>query len=180
MLGTGSVDWACAGVKGRSRLKMDGSFVRVLLGAATVLGLSGCRAKQPGRAQTAVITWTKHHVTIGGKVDQNPLKATDETIADGKDLFKSYCMVCHGLDGQNTGVPFAKTLDPPIPSLLSPQVQAYTDGQLHWIIQNGIAPSGMPPSDGEFSNDEVWSMVTYIRHLPPKGSLGVPVVYSGK
>ena len=75
---------------------------------------------------------------------------------------------------------FAKTLDPPIPSLTSPQVQAYTDGQLHWIIKNGIAPSGMPPSDGEFSNDEMWSMVMYIRHLPPKGSLGVPAVYSGK
>ena len=162
------------------QLRMDRSFVKVLLGVAAISGLSGCRATQPGKAQTAVITWTKHHVTIGGKSDKNPLKASDDTIADGKDLFKSYCMVCHGLDGQNTGVPFAKTLDPPIPSLASTQVQAYTDGQLRWIIKNGIAPSGMPPSDGEFSNDEMWSMVTYIRHLPPKGSLGVPAVYSGK
>ncbi len=159
---------------------MQRSFVWMTLGLAAILGLSGCKATQPGPAQTAVITWTKHHVTIGGKRDKNPLKVSDDTIADGKDLFKSYCMVCHGLDGQNTGVPFAKTLDPPVPSLASPQVQAYTDGQLRWIIRNGIAPSGMPPSDGEFSNDEMWSMVAYIRHLPPKGSLGVPAVYSGK
>ena len=159
---------------------MERSFVGALLSLAAISGLSGCRATQAGKAQTAVITWTKHHVTIGGRSDRNPLKTSEDTIADGKDLFKSYCMVCHGLDGQNTGVPFAKTLDPPIPSLTSPQVQAYTDGQLHWIIKNGIAPSGMPPSDGEFSNDEMWSMVTYIRHLPPQGSLGVPAVYSGK
>ncbi len=159
---------------------MDGRFVGALLVMVAASGLSGCKATQPGPAQTAVITWTKHHVTIGGKSDKNPLKPGDDTIADGKDLFKSYCMVCHGLDGQNTGVPFAKTLDPPIPSLASTQVQAYTDGQLRWIIKNGIAPSGMPPSDGEFSNDEMWSMVMYIRHLPPKGSLGVPAVYSGK
>ncbi len=164
----------------KMHLRMERSFVWVLLGAAAISGLSGCRATQPGTVQTAVITWTKHHVTIGGKRDKNPLKPSEDTIADGKDLFKSYCMVCHGLDGQNSGVPFAKTLDPPIPSLASAQVQAYTDGQLRWIIKNGIAPSGMPPSDGEFSNDEMWSMVMYIRHLPPKGSLGVPAVYIGK
>jgi len=88
-------------------------------------------------------------------------------------------MVCHGLDGQNTGVPFAATISPPVPSLALPQVQAYTDGQLKWIIENGIYPSGMPPSKGDFSNDEMWEMVLYIRHLPKAGSLGEPAVYNG-
>jgi hypothetical protein len=37
----------------------------------------------------------------------------------------------------------------------------------------------MPPSDGDFSDREMWSMVVYIRHLPRAGSLGVPKVYSG-
>jgi mono/diheme cytochrome c family protein len=144
-----------------------------------LLPLSGCRATPPSKAETKVAYWTKHHVTIRGKSDQNPLKATEDNIADGKDSFTSYCMVCHGLDGQNTGVPFADTLSPPIPSLASPQVQAYTDGQLKWIIKNGIWPSGMPPSNGEFSDREMWEMVLYIRHLPPKGSLGAPAVYRG-
>lgn len=88
-------------------------------------------------------------------------------------------MVCHGLDGQNTGVPFATQLSPPIPSLAGKEVQSYTDGQLLWIIKNGIYPSGMPGSNGEFSNTEMWEMVLYIRHLPPAGSLGVPAIYSG-
>ncbi len=144
------------------------------------LGLSGCKATQPGRTESKIATWTKLHVTVGGKKDVNPVKATAGNIDDGKQLFNSYCMVCHGLDGQNTGVPFANTLAPRVPSLASPEVQAYTDGQLKWIIQNGLYPSGMPPSEGEFSNDEMWQMVVYIRHLPPKGSLGVPSVYSGK
>jgi mono/diheme cytochrome c family protein len=144
-----------------------------------LLTLAGCRATPPSKAETKVATWTKHHITIHGKHDANPLKPTAENIADGQDSFTSYCMVCHGLDGQNTGVPFADTLSPPVPSLASPQVQAYTDGQLHWIIKNGIWPSGMPPSDGEFSDREMWEMVLYIRHLPPAGRLGAPKVYSG-
>jgi mono/diheme cytochrome c family protein len=145
----------------------------------STLLLAGCRATPPSPAETKVAYWTKHHITIGGKKDINPLKATEDNIQAGKDSFTSYCMVCHGLDGQNTGVPFATTVSPPVPSLALPQVQAYTDGQLKWIIKNGIYPSGMPPSDGDFSDREMWQMVLYIRHLPKAGSLGVPKVYGG-
>ena len=147
--------------------------------SAALLALLGCRATPPGRAETAVANWTKHHLTVHGKDDRNPLVATKENIADGKQAFTSYCMVCHGLDGQNTGVPFAKTMSPPVPSLASAEVQSYTDGQLKWIIKNGLYPSGMPPSNGDFSDEDMWQMVVYMRHLPPKGSLGEPAVYSG-
>jgi len=143
------------------------------------VALSGCRAKTPSHAEANVANWTKHHITIGGKKDINPIQATAENIDEGKQAFTSYCMVCHGLDGQNTGVPFATTISPPIPSLASAQVQSYTDGQLKWIIKNGIYPSGMPASNGDFSDREMWEMVLYIRHLPKAGSLGDPAVYSG-
>ncbi len=76
-------------------------------------------------------------------------------------------------------MPFAATIAPAVPSLASPQVQAYTDGQLKWIIKNGIYPSGMPPSAGDFGDEDMWAMVNYIRHLPPAGSLGEPNVYGG-
>jgi mono/diheme cytochrome c family protein len=141
--------------------------------------LAGCRATPPSPTETRAIDWTKQHLTIGGKHDINPEKPTSDNIADGKDLFTSYCMVCHGLDGQNTGVPFATAVSPPVPSLASAEVQDYTDGQLKWIIENGISPSGMPPSKGDFSTQEIWHMVLYIRHLPKAGSLGIPVVYGG-
>ncbi len=105
--------------------------------------------------------------------------ASAESIEQGRQAFGSYCSVCHGLDGQNTGVPFALTMSPPVPSLASAPVQSYSDGQLKWIIDNGIYPSGMPPSHGEFSDDDMWQMVVYIRHLPKQGSLGTPKVYGG-
>ena len=88
-------------------------------------------------------------------------------------------MVCHGLDGQNTGVPFADRMSPPVPDLGSPQVQKYSDGQLKRIIDDGIFPSGMPASRGILGDDEVWRIVLYLRHLPQKGSLGEPAVYGG-
>ena len=141
--------------------------------------LAGCAAKPPSKVETKIATWTKHHVTVGGKKDTNPIKASEESIDEGKQAFTSYCMVCHGLDGQNTGVPFAATISPPVPSLASPEVQAYSDGQLKWTIKNGIYPSGMPPSNGDFSEKEMWQMVLYIRHLPKAGSLGDPAVYGG-
>ncbi len=152
---------------------------RLLLFAVIPGALLGCRATPPSRTETRLAFWTKHHLTIGGKKDVNPFPATAENIEDGRQSFTSYCMVCHGMDGQNTGVPFAETVSPPVPSLASPEVQAYTDGQLKWIIENGIYPSGMPASKGDFSEDEMWRMVLYIRHLPKAGSLGDPAVYGG-
>ncbi len=147
--------------------------------AALSSTLVGCRARESSPLEKKVVYWTKRNITVGGKHDVNPVKATPEVIADGQQIFGSYCMVCHGLDGQNTGVPFAKSVAPAVPSLASPEVQAYTDGQLKWIIENGLYPSGMPPSKGDFSDDDMWRMVAYIRHLPKAGSLGEPTVYGG-
>lgn len=145
----------------------------------TIAGLSGCKASPPGSLETHAVNWVKHNITIGGRHDRNPFAATPENIDDGKQAFTQYCSVCHGLDGQNTGVPFADRVSPPVPSLASGEVQSYSDGQLKWIIEHGIRPSGMPPAKGLFSDDDMWKMVLYIRHLPPAGSFGEPAVYGG-
>lgn len=107
------------------------------------------------------------------------MPASEENIRAGRQAFGYYCVVCHGRDGQNTGVPFAGKLSPPVPSLAGKEVQSYTDGQLKWIIDNGISPSGMPASRGTLSDEEIWQIVVYIRHLPPAGSLGEPRAYNG-
>ena len=149
------------------------------LALVSLLAALGCQVGRPGIVQTSIIEGTKRHLTVGGRERVNPLAATPENIHSGQMSFGSYCMVCHGLDGQNTGVPFAEKMDPPVPPLNSKSVQAYTDGQLHWIIQNGISPSGMPASKDLFHDEEIWQMVLYIRHLPSKGTLGDPQVYGG-
>lgn len=143
------------------------------------LSLIACKAKQPGVVETRSMQWIKHHVTVGGKRAKNPLTATMENIEEGKKIFGYYCVVCHGRDGQNTGVPFAPAMSPPVPSLASVDTQRYTDGQLKWIIENGIFPTGMPASKGILNDDEIWHIVVYLRHLPPAGSLGEPRAYDG-
>lgn len=141
--------------------------------------LAGCKATPPGKWETAAITKIKHSITVGGQATKNPLADTALNIDGGRIAFSHYCAACHGLDGQNTGVPFADRMAPPVPPLNAPQVQSYADGQLHWILENGISPSGMPASKGILTEEELWSIVVYIRHLPPTGSLGEPAMYSG-
>ena len=141
-------------------------------------GMAGCRATPPGKFETTAMTLAKHRFFIGNKQQKNPLPDNSETRADGKEAFTHYCVACHGMDGQNTGVPFADHISPPIPSLASGDVQRYTDGQLKWILDNGISPSGMPGSKGTLNDDELWSIVVYLRHLPPAGSQGVPEMYT--
>lgn len=152
--------------------------VMFLICATFVIAVSGCRATPPKRAEERAMWAVKHHIFVGNKKQKNPIAVTPQSIADGKEAFSHYCVACHGLDGQNTGVPFADRMAPPVPSLASKQVQDYTDGQLKWIVDNGIWPSGMPGSKGILSDDEIWSIVIYLRHLPRAGSLGEPEMYS--
>jgi mono/diheme cytochrome c family protein len=160
------------------------SAMRFRTQAIAVLGVvvlaAGCRAEPRGKLETAVMTKAKHWVFVRNKDTKNPVSPTPENVADGKATFSHYCVACHGLDGQNTGVPFADNMAPPVPSLASTNVQSYTDGQLKWIIDNGIFPSGMPASKGILTDEEIWSIVVYIRHLPPGGSLGEPAMYSAE
>jgi len=150
----------------------------ITIAAIVLTGLAGCKADPPGKLETQTITFAKRHIFIGNKKQQNPLPDTAQTRADGKEAFSHYCVACHGLDGQNTGVPFVDHVSPPIPSLASDDVQRYTDGQLKWILDYGIRPSGMPGSKGTLSDDELWSIVAFLRHLPPAGSQGVPDMYT--
>ena len=138
--------------------------------------LTACQVSPPGSLETKVAQGVKQ-VTIGGKDWKNPVPDTKEALAEGATHFQHHCQICHGLDGQTTGVPFADKMDPPVADLTEKDIQEYTDGQLKWIIQNGIAPSGMPAWKGILTDDEMWKMVLYIRHLPPKGSLGAPAIY---
>jgi S-disulfanyl-L-cysteine oxidoreductase SoxD len=152
-----------------------------------VLGLSvwplfllghGIKAQQPGPLEDKVMQKIKHKILVGDIREKNPLSVSPETVADGKEAFSHYCVACHGMDGQNTGVPFADRMSPPVPSLAAAEIQSYTDGQLKWVIDNGIWPSGMPGSKGTLSDEEIWSIVIYLRHLPPAGSAGEPEMYS--
>jgi mono/diheme cytochrome c family protein len=157
---------------------LGAALLALLLAVLVSVVLAGCKADPPGKAETAVMNWAKHKVLVHNKSQKNPIQDNAAGVADGKEAFSHYCAACHGLDGQNTGVPFAQRMSPPVPSLAGGDVQSYTDGQLKWIIDYGIWPSGMPGSKNMLSDDEIWSIVIYLRHLPQAGSLGEPEMYT--
>ena len=143
---------------------------------AAVLLLTSCKATGPNELESQLAIQAKK-VTIGGKDVKNPIPDTAESVKTGAEHFQHHCQVCHGLDGHNTGVPFANKMSPPVLDLGEKDVQNYSDGQLKWIIDNGIRFTGMPGWKGILEDEEGWHIVNYIRHLPAKGSLGVPDVY---
>jgi mono/diheme cytochrome c family protein len=145
----------------------------------SLIALRGIKAADPpGKWETRIVSSAKHRLFVGNRKTQNPLAATAENISAGRESFSHYCYVCHGLDGQGSGVPFFDVMSPPTPSLASQDVQAYGDGQLYWVIENGLWPSGMPAAKGILTEEEMWSIVLYIRHLPPAGSLGDPPAFT--
>jgi len=146
----------------------------IILATATLIS---CRASAPGSAEARLVGEVKKQ-TIGGKNISNPLPDTPETQKTGAEHFQHHCQICHGLDGHNTGVPFAAQMSPPVADLGDKSVQDYTDGQLKWIIENGIRFTGMPGWNGILDENEQWAIIRYIRHLPARGSLGSPPVFS--
>src|SRR5579884_4149351 len=139
-------------------------FCAIAASAAFLASLSACKATAPGTVETKVAREAKELV-IGGKEEPNPVPDSPAAINAGREHFQHHCQICHGLDGQNTGVPFAENMSPPVANLAIQDIQKYTDGQLHWIVQNGIRMSGMPRWAGVLDDTEMWEIVRYMRHL---------------
>jgi mono/diheme cytochrome c family protein len=159
-------------------IAMCAGGVLVALTAGTLLLLRGAAVQPAGKLETFAMTAAKQRLLVGNRNARNPVPADSKSILEGQQNFSHYCYVCHGSDGQGTGVPFADAMSPPLPSLASRSVQAYSDGQLFWVIKNGLWPTGMPRANGILNDDEIWSIVVYIRHLPPAGSLPDPRAYA--
>jgi mono/diheme cytochrome c family protein len=152
--------------------------ILAVFGSALIVFYSiGCKAKPPSRVEKKIVQESKELV-IGGKDWHNPIPGDASTIQLGAEHFQQHCQVCHGIDGHATGVPFARTMSPQVPDLGAKDIQKYTDGQLKWIIENGIRMSGMPGWKGLLEDDQMWRMVRYIRRLPARGSSGIPEVFT--
>jgi hypothetical protein len=57
-------------------------------------------------------------------------------------------------------------LYPKPPDLRQQQTQKLSDGELFWIIENGVRFTGMPAFSSHGLEDESWKLVYFIRHLP--------------
>ena len=97
----------------------------------------------------------------------NPIPNSPETLAEGRAHWADHCFSCHANDGSGDTV-VGKHLYPPAPDMRLPATQQLTDGELFYIIQNGIRLTGMPAWGSGSSHDEEdsWKLVHFIRHLP--------------
>jgi hypothetical protein len=59
-----------------------------------------------------------------------------------------------------------------------PKVMWNAEGQLKCAVDYGIWPLGMPGTEEMLSDDEIWSIASHLRHLPPAGSLSESEMYS--
>jgi len=92
---------------------------------------------------------------------RNPVAATPEAIAEGRRHFDHDCAVCHGKDGSGR-TEIAHGLYPKVPNLR--HEADLTDGQLFYIIRNGVRFTGMPGWDDP--DESLWKLVLLIRDLP--------------
>jgi mono/diheme cytochrome c family protein len=95
----------------------------------------------------------------------NPQAASPEVWRAGLAHFKENCVMCHGAPGVDESE-FGQGLNPPAPDLTLPAIQKMTDGELFWIVSNGIRMTGMPAFSPTHKPEEVWKIVSFVRHLP--------------
>jgi mono/diheme cytochrome c family protein len=97
----------------------------------------------------------------------NPVPLTAEVLTEGLAHFADHCATCHANDGSGK-TPIGKNVYPKAPDLRLADTQSLSDGELFFIIHNGIRFTGMPAwgsSDPEKDLDS-WKLVHFIRHLP--------------
>jgi mono/diheme cytochrome c family protein len=94
---------------------------------------------------------------------RNPVQRTATSIERGAERYEIYCTPCHGSLGDGQGpVPVGTNLAY-VPSLLTPQARAYTDGYLYAITRHG---RGLMPAYGDrILGADRWHVVNYVRVL---------------
>jgi mono/diheme cytochrome c family protein len=97
----------------------------------------------------------------------NPVVPSKDVVAAGLAHFADHCAMCHANDGSGQ-TEMGRSLYPRVPDLRLPATQGLTDGELFYIIENGVRLTGMPGfGDGaEQSKRGSWHLVAFIRHLP--------------
>ena len=92
----------------------------------------------------------------------NPIQRDQESIARGKKLFQTHCVVCHGPGGKGDG-PAAAGLNPKPPNLVK-MAGHHPDGDIAWKIENGRG--AMPAWKGKLKQKEIWNLTNFIQALP--------------
>lgn len=101
-------------------------------------------------------------IPSGAKGLKNPLSENRLSLAEARDHFADHCATCHGNRGDGKTM-IGEGLYPPPPDLRQ-ETQELSDGEIFYIIKNGIRFTGMPGFGG--SDEDNWKLVSFIRHMP--------------
>jgi len=95
-----------------------------------------------------------------GKRPANPVKATPESVAAGREIYQKKCSFCHGSDGKG-----AATGNPP--NLIDAKWDhGSSDGEVFLSIRDGIGPTfRMVPYKDKIPERDIWHIVNYLRSL---------------
>jgi mono/diheme cytochrome c family protein len=122
----------------------------------------------PGSIETAVSrTARSAMIPAGARQLPNPEPATSENIRSGLEHWADHCASCHANDGSGN-TELGRGLYPPAPDMRLAATQNLSDGELFYIIENGVKLTGMPAwgtgtSEGQRDS---WHLVQFIRRLP--------------
>jgi mono/diheme cytochrome c family protein len=133
------------------------------------IGSRGVSAKaEPGRMETTVArTMRELAIPKAARDTANPVSSSPDVIAEGLAHFADHCATCHANNGSGE-TDLGRRLYPRPPDLRLPATQSLTDGELFYVIENGVRLTGMPAwSTGtEEGRASSWRLVRFIRELP--------------
>lgn len=129
----------------------------------------GIGTKAEPSALEAVVARTARRIAtpLSARSRQNPIGSTAETIRSGRDHWADHCAGCHGNNGGGD-TEIGRGLYPRAPDMRLSATQTLTDGELFFIIENGVKLTGMPAwGNGTPEGEQAsWHLVDFIRHLP--------------
>lgn len=123
----------------------------------------------PSRVEILLARQSRHLSILAGARDlANPVADSAEVQREARLHFADHCASCHGNDGSGD-TPIGRGLYPKPPDLREARTQKMSDGELFWIIENGVRFTGMPAFGGNSEHgtgEDSWKLVHFIRHLP--------------
>jgi mono/diheme cytochrome c family protein len=150
-----------------------GAFSAAAVGLAGVaVFVSGAHGFSANQTPSAVETWFARKVRSAAvpadaRARSNSLANSPELQKEARAHWADHCAVCHANDGSGEALMGRRTY-PPAPDMRLAETQQMTDGELFYIIQNGIRFSAMPAWSAGSGHDEQdsWKLVWFIRRLP--------------
>jgi mono/diheme cytochrome c family protein len=139
------------------------------LAAAVVAGIlhDGLSARATPTHLEAMMARNARHLSIpaNARETRNPAAGTAENLREARLHFADHCATCHGNDGRGDTL-IGRGLYPKPPDLRANETQKLSDGELFWIIENGVRFTGMPAFATPKAESDSWELVLFIRHLP--------------